>query len=257
MEKLSAKKPQEIAPQKSLDEMSDEEVEAALAERKAKRAAEAAAKLAAEKSAAEAATEQTVETAPVAEPATTLQEDIKRAAAVSEAQAAEEAARVLARIEAMPNTSADQSQMGTEGIVRESVVHESLVAEQEKVVAEKIPDTWDELGVDKGKLEKILLTDELTAVDAPDAAKISDEARAENRRVRAKAEEGLFKKLASGTLSAEERALLVQHVSKKTAWTHPSGFIPEAAQKDEEVMRAVAQGSPAGARWAKDLGFQF
>lgn len=123
--------------------------------------------------------------------------------------------------------------------------------------AEEIPSTWDELGVDKAKLEKILLTDALTAADSPEAAEISDAEREENRMVRTKAERQLFQKLGSGTLSAGEKALLLQHVAKKTAWAHPSTFVPEAARKDEEVMRAVAQGSPAGAQFAKGLGFKF
>jgi len=200
--------------------------------------------------------------APVTEiPASVQQEELKHAAQVSEAQAAEEAVKVLARIQAMPDTLADQPQVGTEGIVRQSLGHESLVGEsavqQEQAVAEKIPNTWDELGVNKGRLEKILLTDELTASDSPDAANISEAERSQNRIVRAKAEEGLFEKLGKSTLSTEEKALLLQYVAKKTAWAHPSGFIPEAARKDEEVMKAVAQGSPAGARFAKDLGFNF
>lgn len=188
------------------------------------------------------------------------QEELRRAAQVSEAQAAEEAAKVLAKIQAMPDTPTDQL-VGTEGIKRASLEHESLVGEsavqQESAVAEEMPTIWDSLGIDKGRLEKLLLTDELTAADAPGAADISDAERSKNRILRTQAEEGLFEKLAEGTLSAEEKELLVRHVAKKTAWTHPSGFIPEAARKDEEVMRAVAQGSPVGARFAKDLGFKF
>lgn len=129
-------------------------------------------------------------------------------------------------------------------------------AEMTKAPAE-VQITWESLDLDKSTVERLLLTDELTASDSPDAANISQEERSKNRIQKEKVVDALFEKTGNGTISDDEKQLLLKYIDQRAKFIHPSGFIPESARKDEDIMRTVAQASKAGANWTKDLGFTF